>query len=358
MIASLVIMSILLVAMGGALALSSQAVPDEDNRTTRIVDASAVIDQIASELTYAITFSELTETAVTFTVADRDADSVVETIRYAWSGTAGDPLTRQCNGGAIVEIVQDVQEFELDCITRTETTTETQTGSTVSDEILLASFDGWLGVETPTEVHERVGLDFWVAEYFTVTGVPAEATKLVISRAFFKMRQGTLGSAGTFSVGVHAPATPGEEEPAADPIGTPVVLSGSALGASTVWTEITFSDVEIESPGSEYVIVVSGTDSLLRDVEVLKYYDNKAPDDDGVGLWTLDAGATWYPSSKRNQNDFPFEVYGTYESTESQEVEVSRELLAIIAVKLEVGSDDEVCLQTAARILNEPEVTP
>lgn len=359
MIASLIIMSILMVAMGGALMMSSQAVPDADNRTMRIAQAADVLDQITSELTYAIAVTEMTATAVTFTVADRDADSSPETIRYAWSGDAGDPLTRQYKGGTIVEIAQNVEEFELDYITRTETTTETKTEPTVSAEALLASFTGWITVAEPDEQLFRVDRNYWATEQFTVSDLPASASKLTITRVFLQMCQSTLGDAGTFSVGVHLPAVPGDPEPAASPIGTPITRSSSTLGSSPAWVEFTFSDVEIASPGTDYVIVVKGSDAdtLARDAEVMRYYAKGAPANGCIGQWTLDQGGTWSPG-KIDEYDHPFEVYGTYESTGSHEVEIDHKLLAIIAVKLQVASVGVARVETAARILNEPEVEP
>ena len=60
------------------------------------------------ELNYALSFTERPVNVVEFTVADRDGDESPEFIRYAWSGTPGDPLTRQYNGGTIAELVRDV----------------------------------------------------------------------------------------------------------------------------------------------------------------------------------------------------------------------------------------------------------
>ena len=57
--------------------------------------------ELLADLEFALAFSEKTDHALTFTVPDRDGDFISETIRYAWSGTPGDPLTRQYNGGAV-----------------------------------------------------------------------------------------------------------------------------------------------------------------------------------------------------------------------------------------------------------------
>ena len=50
---------------------------------------------------------------MTFTVADRTGDSAADTIRYAWSGVAGDPLTRQINAGTAVTVAANVQSLQL-----------------------------------------------------------------------------------------------------------------------------------------------------------------------------------------------------------------------------------------------------
>jgi hypothetical protein len=48
-------------------------------------------------------------------VADRSSppDGRSETIRYNWSGTPGAPLTRQYNGGAVIDMIDSVQTLEV-----------------------------------------------------------------------------------------------------------------------------------------------------------------------------------------------------------------------------------------------------
>ena len=72
------------------------------------------LSDMAAELQYTQTISEQTATAITVTVPDRDdPDTNPETIRYAWSGTVGDPLTRQYNGGTIANVADDVHDFAV-----------------------------------------------------------------------------------------------------------------------------------------------------------------------------------------------------------------------------------------------------
>ncbi len=69
---------------------------------------------VQAELQYAQSVTEQTVTAITVTVPDRDADSNPEEIRYAWSGTPGEPLTRQYNGGTAANAAEGVHDFSVD----------------------------------------------------------------------------------------------------------------------------------------------------------------------------------------------------------------------------------------------------
>ncbi|MDY7107001.1 MAG: type II secretion system protein [Planctomycetota bacterium] len=338
MIASLVIMSILLVAMGGALVISSQAVPDEDNRTTRIIEASEVVDQIASELTYAITVSEMTETAVTFTVADRDSDSVPETIRYAWSGTAGDPLTREYNGGAAVNVLEDVHAFSLTYGLHTEVEaaeiqiSEGAETELVSHDVVAASADFAI---TGTDA---------IAQYFLPT-LPAEATAWSITRVLFMARANGTKNGETAvrirpSDGSSLPAGPKFEEH---------LMGESGLGGTYAWQEFAFSEVSDLAPdeGVCLTLVNYNAQAPMADIQ----YDAGS----GSGLATSsDGGETW--SSAAGQS-LRFFIYGTVQTSTTIPGE-TREYLRTVTVALQVGGDSTADLQSAARIFNEPEVTP
>lgn len=356
---SMVVTSILMVGLGSAILIASHALPERNTSTDALLEGSELVDQMAGELNCALAFTERSGTAVEFTVPDRNADLAAETIRYEWTGTLGDPLTRQYNGGTAVTIAEDVQEFDLSYFTRT-VTTETQGGPTTSDEFMMANFEGWDGIP-PNPLPIQVTLSSWAAEFFTVSGVPPEATVLTITRVELQMCQCTLGDAGTFSVGIHDVAAPGNPEPATDPIGTPVVLSSSTLNPypTFVWEEFTFSDVVISSPGTEYVIVLKGfwPDISPFDAQVMRYGSTVAPPDDTVGVWTADSGSTWNPkANRRDQNDFLFRAYGTYETAGGGPVEETRYFITGVNLQLRVGPDASTRVETSVQILNSPEV--
>lgn len=115
---SVTILSILMGAMMSAILISRQAIDDGDSLISRTVAGREAVDEITSDLQLALTITESTATAVTFTVPDRTGDDAAETIRYAWSGIAGDPLTRTFNG-TTVDLTQNVHNLDFTYLTRT-----------------------------------------------------------------------------------------------------------------------------------------------------------------------------------------------------------------------------------------------
>ena len=113
LVVSMVVMSILMVGLGSAILIASHALPERNTSTDALLEASDVVDGMVGELNCALAFTERSATAVEFTVADRNGDLAPETIRYAWSGVAGNPLTREYNNGSAVTIAQDVHSFKL-----------------------------------------------------------------------------------------------------------------------------------------------------------------------------------------------------------------------------------------------------
>ncbi len=105
---------IILSAITGVMFLAQQGLAGGESKTANIAAQNRVIQMITLDLSLATSFSERTSTAVTMVVPDRTGDGVDETIRYYWSGTPGDPLTRQVNGAAPAAVAEDVHAFSLD----------------------------------------------------------------------------------------------------------------------------------------------------------------------------------------------------------------------------------------------------
>jgi Tfp pilus assembly protein PilW len=107
---------LLLVGLSSSILIALQATDLENTPTITILEGSAALDNMLSEMEFALSFSEITTNAVTFTVPDQDGDSNPETIRYAWSGTPGDALTYQRNGGAVMTLLENVHVLQYDLL--------------------------------------------------------------------------------------------------------------------------------------------------------------------------------------------------------------------------------------------------
>lgn len=111
---SMVIMSIIMAALVSTLLVAQRGMSGSSGMAQNASQVREAILLIVMDLSFVESFSERTDRTVAFTVPDRDGDDQSETIRYAWSGVAGEPLTRQYNGGAVVNVVDNVHHFALD----------------------------------------------------------------------------------------------------------------------------------------------------------------------------------------------------------------------------------------------------
>ena len=102
------VMFILLMAVASAMMIGQRSIGSGAEMSDEVQQGHEAVSQIILDLSLATSFSERTDKAVTFTVPDRNNDASEETIRYVWSGVAGEALTRQYNGGAVVVIVESV----------------------------------------------------------------------------------------------------------------------------------------------------------------------------------------------------------------------------------------------------------
>ena len=68
LVASMAIMSVLMLGLGSAMILASHAVPDGTGPLDTMLEAGTVADDIASDLRYAVSFAERSSNAVEFTV--------------------------------------------------------------------------------------------------------------------------------------------------------------------------------------------------------------------------------------------------------------------------------------------------
>ena len=347
LVTSLAIISILMVAMGSAIVIATRGIPDPTSPFAKKMDASQVIGQLANEVAYATAILKMSPTELEF-IVDRSGTPI--TISYSWSDTPGDPLTRQYNGGAVINVLENVYDFSLDYQTKTVISTETSTEMTQHAETVFALFDGWSGI-TPTYNDFTVGPTNWCAEFFNASMLPDGTKSVTITRCKLKLRQ---DQGGNITVGIHRTKGGGNPEPRDSPIGTPATVPVSTLPTSYQWVEFTFSDVTLSQLNKEFIIVVKADINNAAQVQYLS--TTKGPKDDSVMVWTSDGGGSWDPKKNlQANNDMYFYVWGTYETTST--VEVSRDYLISTGLTLQVGAETSTKTQTAVQVLNAPEVS-
>jgi Tfp pilus assembly protein PilV len=116
---SMVVVAIILGAVSSLMLLTTRQVNATTGGSANLSKAALLSEQIAAELSVAKSVTERTAAAITLTVPDRNSDGQDETIRYAWSGVPGDPLTRKYNNGTPANVAENVCSFNLDYLLKT-----------------------------------------------------------------------------------------------------------------------------------------------------------------------------------------------------------------------------------------------
>lgn len=114
-------MSAATILMGGlcsAVVVSSLAFRPEKTAVYAKNNSATAESDLLVDLRLATGFTERTPTATTFFVPDRDGDGRQESLRYAWSGSYGAPLTLSYNGSAPIVVASDVRNFALNYVTK------------------------------------------------------------------------------------------------------------------------------------------------------------------------------------------------------------------------------------------------
>lgn len=346
--------SVLVVAIGSVIVLSSKSLPQNSHLTFTALTAGAVSEQLAEELRYAIAVTEMDAKAVTFAVPDRTGDAAAETIRYAWDGAGGGTLTRTFNGVSTA-VATGVQDFKLDYSKRKVTTNSSTNVVVDSGEVLLASFSSWPGI-TVVPSQMAVGTAVWIAEGFKIDQVvfPPDTTKVEILRVELRLRRPSSG-ANNMTVAIHNPSVSNAQIPHTNVVGNVSTVAPAALTTSFAWINVPMTGVVFPGPVLDLFIVMKGTSANCAQVQYLN--SALAPVDFPFMRWTSDSGSTWSPTlALVNQYDVPFNVFGRYERTTTSNVSTDNYYLTSVDIALQLAAESGTRVKTAARVLNEPGV--
>lgn len=283
---SLGVMSILLAAIASTLVFASRSLPSAN--TGAASELAGPVERMLAELSLATRVTAATTTSITFTTADRNADSIPETIVYAWSGS-GSPITRKLNAAPPVAVSPPLARYQF--ALTTESAFEPVTGAPADGlEELLAAYAGSAGSTYDT------GIGLWVAQYFQPL-LPADATAYSVTRVRAYARR---KNSGTSTWGIR---NDNAGTPAALAIQSRSVASGS-LSATDNWHQVTFNGVTGVDPGDGLWLVigqVSGTSCTVSGAP------SNVPSRRGRLATSTNLGLLWSHSSS---GSIVFEVYG------------------------------------------------
>jgi hypothetical protein len=139
LIAAMISSAVLLAGLGSVMLIGRQVAYTPSAATVR-TETSEVASRLTDELQYATLLLGQSPQSLEFVIADRDGDGRAERIRYAWSGTPGDPLVKTVNGGTPKNILEAIEEFQAAYVLKPETMTLNTTSD--SAEAPLFSHDG------------------------------------------------------------------------------------------------------------------------------------------------------------------------------------------------------------------------
>lgn len=325
MIVTAVIVSILAVAIGSAILLASHALPDRDQPSFPGADVAATADQIAAEMSSAVSVSKYGPTAIEFTVWRHGA---YRTISYEWSGTAGDPLIRRYDGSIAGIMIESVQEFNLNYTTQ-------------ASEYLVETEELELGIHhTPTSGGTySITSNAWVGQYFEPANLPNKTISWKVTRVLFEAEaKGTSG--GITRVQLRKATSSGLPE------GGPLeehTLVEADLGVGFSWVQFMFSNVSGLDP-DEGLCLVLQWDTDLHSASVR--YDTAG----GSGLLvTSNGGSSWSRDSGRS---LTYYVYGRAKMPDPDPGPHGR--LYAIEISLRAGELPESGVLTSAVTLNQP----
>jgi len=276
---------------------------------------------------------------VDFTVADRDGDDVVETLRWEWSGTAGDPLTRQYNGADPVALLEGVQGLTLTY--HVDLLTEEVTPENESAEALLIGYDATENLGSPD-----VDYDEWRGQYF-LPDLPHDALSWKVTRVGFYARASGL-PVQIAKVQLRLPTA--QNQPSSTVLEEKTMYENT-LTNDFLLQEYSFSSVSGLSPDQGLCLVFTGSSDF--DACLLRAQSAGAGMPDSHFLKSTNHGSSW---STYDDKALLFSIYGTVTTPGPPQIE-SAYLLKSVDIDLQPSTHTHSSIRTGVAILNLPRVS-
>lgn len=339
LIVSLAVSTLLFGAIASTMVIASHALPDAETPDAPTIAAAALLNELVDELSAATFVSEAQATAVTFQIADRTGDAAAETIRYAWSGKAGDPLVKTVNG-ATAASVPSVDGFALTYAMKS-TKVEKVGDLTTSAETLLCSFTD----ESGSVSGFNITSSDWPGAY-ALPPFDASIQSWAVERFRFKAKKSATTD-GSIRVQVYRADASGL------PTGTllqEIAISEAPMTSSYGWFEAAYSAIS-GLPRTQGVAIVLRHMSGGVACTVRTTTNSGGTLGDCENLFsTKSAGTSW---NVEPAESMIFELYGRYTFIPTSVVTLYN--LSSVVVSLDMPDAD---IETRIHALNRPETTP
>jgi prepilin-type N-terminal cleavage/methylation domain-containing protein len=282
---SLALVTIIMAACGSMLMVMGKAAAnDKSNVGTDATVARSAADQVVDDLKVATAVTEQTANAITMTVPDRDGDGAAETIRYAWSGVAGDPLTRAYNGRAAAVLAANVRALNFSYLGKT-------VGKPPAVEGAEQSHYTHVGTDASKIKTQKLDGSNWSAQTFKMTFPTSDTSSTTawkVTRCQVQLQR-DLVSTGTVTVSLYYADSNAKPTGAALQSGTVLLLN--VLSSGLAWTDVSFGSPASLDPAKSVCLVVSYAAVLGAGGYV--GYDDASADPTTTWLKTTDAGTSW-----------------------------------------------------------------
>jgi hypothetical protein len=289
---SLALVTLIMAACGSMLTAAARAMSsDTSNVGTDAMAARSAADQVVDDLKVATAVTEQSATAVTMTVPDRDGDGQPETIRYAWSGVAGAPLTRAYNARAAGVVAANVRALNFGYLSKT-----------VGKPAAVEGAEQVLGSHAPT-----------TAKYFGVDSNKAVAVRFAptladtavgwkVTRCRITLKK--KATLGTITIRLRYADSSGY--PTGSDLGTASYLTTNLTGSTATAADLTLSpQPTLDVTKAVCLLVTQATGSSMADVE----YDDNSADATLTHSTSSDGGVSW--SGASTGKAMTFTAWGT-----------------------------------------------
>ncbi len=280
LLVTVAIAGLIAVGVQAAMVISLKGLPKSDSPASTLLRANRIVDRLATELETAVYITERSSTVLGFTVPDRDGDGRDERIRYAWTGTAGGPLTWKYNDAAPVTLAASVDLFNLTPTFKTVGETYSSSGTEDANESLLIDYHGTTGT-----ANNDVTSSTWFGQYFTMT-LPAGATAWRPTRVQFMGKSGSLLS----TTRVQIRSATALSQPTSTILQESTLIQ-TGLSSSYGWRSFTFSNLDPIGPGGAVCLVLQhqlGLKSVT--VQSSSAYPGLLKTTNSGSTWTNDGG--------------------------------------------------------------------